>query len=122
MNISIIGTGIYSVSLALNIAENNHNITMWTENGNLFKNFKKKHNLKPIFDGQIPDNISLTDNIVDALTNADLIILGTSAKYVRNVCLDMRKYFNTLTPICIASKGIENSTCKFLSEIGRAHV
>ena len=117
MNITIIGTGIYSIALALNIAENNHNITMWTENKSLFDNFNKNNDLKPITDAKIPNNIKLTDSISEALENTDLIIIGTAAKYVRNVSIDMKKHFNTLTPICIASKGIENSTCSFLSDI-----
>lgn len=117
MNISIIGTGIYSIALALNIAENKHKITMWTENNDLYENFKANHNLEPITNVTIPKNIKLTTDIKEAITNADLIILGTTAKYIRSVCLDMKHNFNTLTPICIASKGIENSTCSFLSDI-----
>lgn len=119
MNVSIIGTGIYSKSLALNIAENNHNIKMWTENQELLKHFNKQHSLKPITDATIPKNITVTDSITEALENSDLIIIGTSAKYVRNVCLDMKKHFNTITPICIASKGIENETCSLLSDVVR---
>lgn len=41
MNISIIGTGIYGIAIALNMAENNHNIKMWSENLDLVTNFKK---------------------------------------------------------------------------------
>lgn len=117
MKISIIGTGIYSVALALNIAKNNHKITMWSENEETISNFKKNHNLKPITDATIPSNITLTNSITETLENTDLIIIGTSAKYVRSMCTSMKKHFNTLTPICIASKGLENETCSFLSDI-----
>lgn len=117
MKISIIGTGIYSIALALNIADNNHEITMWTENKDLESQFQKHHNLKPITEASIPSNINVTSNILETTSSADLIILGTSAKYLRKVCLDIKKNYNTLTPICIASKGIENNTCSFLSDI-----
>ena len=43
MKISIIGSGIYGISLALNIAENNHTIKMWSENKELVENFEKNH-------------------------------------------------------------------------------
>lgn len=117
MNVTIIGAGIYSISLALNVAENKHNIIMWTENKELYDNFNKYHNLKPIINEEIPENIKLTLSYEEALSSADLIIIGTTAKYVRSVCLDMKKYYNRLIPICIASKGIENETCSFLSDI-----
>jgi len=117
MNISIIGTGIYSIALALNIAKKGHKIKMWSENKDLIKNFEENHNLKPLTDAPIPSQIKVTNEIKEALTNTDLIIIGTTAKYVRSVCEMMKKHINTLTPICIASKGIENSTCAFLSDI-----
>ncbi len=116
MKISIIGIGIYSIALALNIPSN-YKITMWTENIELEKQFKKNHQLIPITDVLIPSNIKVTSNIKKALNNPDLIIIGTSAKYVRNVCTSIKEYFNPLTPVCIASKGIENGTCSFLSDI-----
>lgn len=119
MNISIIGTGVYSVALALNIAENNHHIKMWSEKEELVKNFKKHHNLKTITEESIPKNIEVSSDINQVLLNTDLIILGTSAKYVRSICTTMKKHFNTLTPICIASKGIENETCSLLSDVVR---
>lgn len=117
MKISIIGTGIYSVALALNIAKNKHKITMWSENEETINDFKKNHNLNHITEAPIPSNIIVTNSITETLENTDLIIIGTSAKYVRSVCISMKKHFNTLTPVCIASKGLENETCSFLSDI-----
>ena len=119
MKIGIIGTGIYGIALGLSITHNGHNVIMWSENEQLVKHFKDKHDLKPITDAYIPDLINVTNNLKDALNNVDLIILATSAKYVRAMSMDMKKYFNSLTPICIASKGIENDTCSFLSDIVR---
>lgn len=117
MKISIIGTGIYSIALALNIAENNHEIIMWSENQELVSNFQKNHDLKPITDAFIPNNINITNTIEIALKNSDLIILATSAKFIRSITKEMALYYNPNTPICIASKGIENNTCAFLSDI-----
>lgn len=116
MKISIIGTGIYATAIALSISRNNHDITMWSENEELVKHFQKNHNLKPLTDAFIPKNINLTNNISDAIQNTELIIIATSAKYVRSVCENI-KNISKNTPICIASKGIENNTCSFLSDI-----
>ena len=117
MKISIIGTGIYGIALGLNMASNGHTITMWTESNELAKHFSKSHDFKPITDAFIPGLIQVTSDIKEALENTDFIVLATSAKYVRATCMNMKKYFNTLTPICIASKGIENDTYSFLSDI-----
>ena len=122
MKISIIGTGIYGIALALNMVSNNHKVVMWTESEQLAKHFSKKHDLKPITDVMIPESIDVTNNLKDALENTDFVVLATSAKYVRTVCQSMKKYFNTLIPVCIASKGIENNTYSFLSDIIRSEL
>lgn len=122
MKISVIGTGIYGVALSLDMVSNGHTVTMWTESKDLEKHFLEKHDLKPITDVFIPDTIKVTSDIKEALENTDFVVLATSAKYVRETCQSMRRYFNTLTPICIASKGIENNTYSFLSDIVRSEL
>ncbi len=117
MNVSIIGTGMYGIALALAVASNDHQVMMWTESEEIAKNYKKNHNFKPFTDANIPKSIKITTDLKEALENVDFIILATSAKYVRDICMSMKKYYNTLTPICIASKGIENDTYSFLSDI-----
>lgn len=117
MKISIIGTGIYGVALALNIAENDHDILMWSENQELVQSFKKNHSLDTITKAKIPQNINLTDNIEEAIKNADLIILVPASKYIRSVVNSMKDYYKPSIPVCIASKGIENDTCMFLSDV-----
>jgi len=116
MKISIIGTGIYGIAIALNIAKNNHNIMMWSENENLAKYFQENHNFMPLTDVEIPRNISVTSDINETIKDTDLIIIATAAKYVRDVCKNI-SHISKNIPICIASKGIENDTCSFLSDI-----
>lgn len=116
MNISIIGTGIYSIALALNIS-NDYQITMWSENKDLVNQYQKTHSLKPLTDVSLPSNIKLTNNIQDSIKDADLIIIGTSAKYVKEICNNIKDYYQPSIPICIASKGIENDNPVFLSDI-----
>lgn len=116
MRVSIIGTGIYGIAIALNVARNKHNITMWSENEILINNFKDKHNFKPLTEAKIPKNISITNNMKKATEGADLIIIATTAKYVRSVCESIKPISKDI-PICIASKGVENETCSFLSDI-----
>lgn len=122
MRISVIGTGIYGIALGLKMAQNKHEIIMWSENPELVKHFQEKHDLEPLTDVFIPDNINVTNDIKEALESTDLVVLATSAKYVRSVCGDMKKHFNILTPVCIASKGIENNTCSFLSDIVKSEL
>lgn len=116
MNISIIGTGIYGIAIALNVARNNHKIKMWSENTKLIKGFQKNHNFKPLTNVSIPRNISISNDIKEVIKDTDLIIIATTAKYVRSICENIKGISKNI-PICIASKGVENETCSFLSDI-----
>lgn len=117
MNITIIGTGMYGISLALNACENKNNVRMWTENERVYNDFKKYNDFRSLTDIKIDGNISLYTDLKEAIDGADLIILATSAKYIRKVSTDMKDFYDKSVPICIASKGIENETCAFLSDV-----
>lgn len=116
MRVCIIGSGIYSISLAFNIAKKKHQVVMWSEDEELVKYYKKKGKFK-IVDNEVPNGISLTNRMSEAIENCDLIIIASQAKYVRSVCLVMKEFYSNDIPICIASKGIENDTCSTLSDV-----
>ena len=56
MNISVIGFGIYSVALSLDMNENGHNVKIWSERNDDYKN---KKDFAPILDMAIPEGISI---------------------------------------------------------------
>ena len=94
MNISVIGTGIYGIALSLDMVSNGHHVKMWTENQELEKHFLEKHDLKPITDVFIPEAIEVTSDLKKALESTDFVVLVTSAKYTRQMCKQIKKYFN----------------------------
>ena len=62
MKIAIIGTGAYSLSLALMLSKKNNKIMLWTENENNVIEFNKNHKLHNIFkDIVFPNNISISN-------------------------------------------------------------
>ena len=106
MNISVIGFGIYSVALSLDMNENGHNVKIWSERNDDYKN---KKDFAPILDMAIPEGISISNDIKDVLTNADLIVICTASKYVREVCISMKKYYNRNKNIIKIELGFSNS-------------
>lgn len=119
MKIAMIGVGAYSTALTLMLSKKeNNNIVMWTENKELCEEFSKSHKLNKIFpDLELPFNVSITTSYEEALKDASLIFLAPAAKYVDDVCKGLKPYYKNETPICIASKGIEEKTGSFLSDI-----
>ena len=118
MKITIMGTGAFGLGIALMLAKKSQNkIMLWTEDENKEKEFKKNHKITSIFPNKtFPLNIDITTNYEEALANSSLIFLITSAKYILNVCQNMKPFYKN-TPICIASKGIDFNTLSPLSDL-----
>lgn len=120
MKVSIIGTGSYGQALALMINKNIQDIVMWTENESKYNEYQKNKCITSLIPNiTIPKNIKLTKDIEEVSRDKDVIIITTSAKYVGKICDEIKPFINKKTVICIASKGIENNTCRFLSDIAK---
>lgn len=119
MKIAMIGTGAYGLALALQLAKKENNtIMMWTENQNTMNEFKTTGALNSILkDVAIPSSISITTSYEEALENADMLFITSAAKYVQEICVSLKPYYKKKIPICIASKGIEESSTMLLSNV-----
>ena len=110
MKISVIGLGIYSLAISKMLAKKSENkIVIWTENEKNYEEYKKTKNIKSVFDTSIPKNIKVSTSMEEVLSNTDLIYIITASKYVDLVTKKMKDYYKNNIPICIASKGIEES-------------
>lgn len=119
MKIALIGTGVYGAAIAMALNKNNKNITMWTESDERYEKYIKDGNvLKDIIPGiELPKNIKLTISYEKAVKEADIVFITSTAAFVGNICDNINPYITKKTVVCIASKGIENTSCAFLSDI-----
>lgn len=118
MKVALIGTGVYGLAIAMAINKNCKNITMWTESQERYEKYKKDGcitGLIPNLDA--PKNIKLTTSYENAVKEADVVFITSTAAFVGKICKDIKPYITKKTVVCIASKGIENTTCSFLSDI-----
>ena len=119
MKIAMLGTGAYSIALSFMLSKKKeNNIVLWTENENNVKEFNETHMLNNIFENTLlPENVSITNNYEECISGAGLIFIACAAKFVDDICGSIKPYYDKNTPICIASKGIEETTGSFLSDI-----
>ncbi len=120
MKISVIGLGIYSLAISKALSKNKENkIMIWTENDAKFEEFRKTKKIASICDTEIPNNIKISNSLEDVLKETELIYIVTASKYVDIITNKMSKYYSPSVPVCIASKGIEESREELLSNIVR---
>lgn len=118
MKISVIGLGVYSLAISKMLAKKDENeIVIWTENNEKYEEYKKTKKVVSVFDTELPKNIKISASMEDVLENTNLIYIITASKYVDIVTKQMKPYYNPEIPVCIASKGIEESREELLSNI-----
>lgn len=121
MKISILGTGAFGMALASIFYDNKCSIKMWTnseeERDMLLKNRKSDK-----IDFVIPSDIVISTDMEEVMAGSDIIVLAVPAKFTDSTSKEVSKYFKSKQVICIASKGIEQNSCRFLYDIVRSNV
>ena len=120
MKVSLIGTGAYGIAMAMMLNKNNKDIIMWTESKEKMEKYKEDGCIKDIVPGiECPENIKLTDSYEEAVKDRDVIFIMSTAHFVGSICDGINPYLTKDQVVCIASKGIENNSCEFLSNIAK---
>ena len=118
MKISVIGLGIYSLAISKSLAKKKENkIMIWTENNEKAEEFKKTNKIKSVYDTNISNNIKVSTSLEEVLKDTNLIYIITASKYVDIITHKMKEFYSKDIPVCIASKGIEESQEELLSNI-----
>ena len=116
--IALLGTGVYGLAMAMMANKNCPNITMWTEDNKKYEDYKKHGRITGLIpDLEVPENIKLTNSYEEALKDATIVFIMSTAQWVGSICRSIKPFINKKTIVCIASKGIENVSCQFLSDI-----
>lgn len=121
MKIAILGTGAYGLALASVFHDNNCSIHMWSKFQEEVKDLSLKRKSK-VLNFKIPEDIRFTSNMEECVKDANIIVIAVPAQFVDNISEELKKYFKPNQHICIASKGIENDTCLFVSDVLKKHI
>ena len=116
--VALVGTGVYGLAMAMMINKNIKDITMWTEDSSKYEQYLKDGCIKDVIpDFEAPKNIKLTDDYETAVKGKDIVFIMSTAQWVGAICRSIKPFITKKTIVCIASKGIENVSCQFLSDI-----
>ncbi len=117
MKVGILGSGAYGVALASILVTNNCDIEMWTYDEVEKKALEEKRISPKLNTYRIPDNIKFFTNLQKVIEDKDLIVISVPAFAFDNVSIELSKYLKKTQHVLIATKGIENDTCLFLSDV-----
>lgn len=116
MKIAVLGTGAYGCALAQILNENKNNVIMWTPFDEEVKAITLTHQTPKLPNIKINKNIKITNDLEKALNNIDLIVIAIPTAFLSSSVKKVKKYYQE-TPVCIATKGIEQKTNLFVYDI-----
>ena len=117
MKVGIFGTGAYGMALSSILSSNQCEITMWTkfeDEKNKLETTRMNEKLLPNF--KLDENIRITNSVEDCIKDKELLIIAIPAAFVSDLCDEMNPYIKD-NHIIVATKGIEQGTGLFISEI-----
>ena len=121
MNITCIGSGIFSFAIANLLKENKNNkIKIWSHDEEFVKNITNSK--KVSFDDytmEIPENITLTSSLSDAVDKSDAIFILVSSKYFIDILNELQYENIRSIPIFIGTKGLLDISPYFLSSYAK---
>jgi glycerol-3-phosphate dehydrogenase (NAD(P)+) len=116
--IAVIGAGSWGTALALVLADNKHNVHLWGRREDQAEEINTRHtNSRYLPDIVLPESIKATVSLADAVRDAEVIVLVTPTKALREVLQELRGHLKAPAVFVHASKGIEPGTYKRITEI-----
>ena len=117
MKVAILGSGAYGLALASRLLMNKNDVEMWTYSKEEKKQLKETRISNKLPGYKIPKEIKITTNMKKAVYDSKIIIIAVPAFAVDDIAKQLAKYIKPTQHILIATKGIEQDTCKFLTDV-----
>lgn len=116
--ISVIGSGGWGTAVAIMLAENCHEVILWSYLKEESDNLKKFRENKPFLPGvTIPESVEFTSELSECLDGRDIIVTATPSHAIRATARSMAPHIKDGQIIVNISKGIEEGTYLTLSKV-----
>ena len=120
--ISVLGAGTWGIALARLLAQNGHNVTVWSAISSEIEQLKKTAIHPRLSNIKLPSTLKYTENIGEACLNQDILVMAVPSLYVRQTMHSMLPYINPKHIIVDVAKGIEKNTLFTMTQIMRSEL
>src|SRR5690606_7086493 len=116
--VTVVGAGSWGTALALVLADNDHEVRIWSHRKEQVEEINTKHtNSKYVPSIKLPETIIGFDDLSKSLEDVKTIVLAVPTKAIREVLQKISQVISTPLTIIHVSKGIEPDTLKRISEM-----
>lgn len=114
---AIIGAGSWGIALAVLLHNNGHEVTAWSALKEEIAALNQNHEHRTLPGVALPETMVFTDDLEQAMSGKDLLVLAVPSIYTRKTAHDMKPYCKDGQLIVNVAKGIEEATLMTLSEV-----
>lgn len=116
--IGILGAGSWGTALGMVLIENNHGVKLWSRHEEQVHEINTTHtNQQYLKNIKLSDLIEASSNLEEIVKWADTLLFVIPTKATRQVAQQVASYMNKKMYIIHATKGLEQSTSKRISEV-----
>lgn len=113
----VVGAGAWGTALALALHRANRKTTLWAFEKTTAEDISKDRENKTFLPGiKIPQDIGITTDIAD-LAECKALVLATPAQHMRQTCKALAPHITRPLSLVIATKGIELTSHRLMSEV-----
>lgn len=108
--IAILGAGNWGTALSLLLAQKGYCISLWAWDPNQAETIRQTRE-NPFLKGfHIPENVSVTSSIPEAVDGADVVVFVTISSAASNVAAELKSCLKPNIPVVSATKGLNSET------------
>jgi len=120
MRIAVLGAGSWGTALAVLLADNGHEVTIWSYREQYAETIRSRHENPSFLPGiTIPASVVATSNLPLAVRSAGVIVAAVPSQYLRSVISGLEGALPDSVVLVNVAKGIENGTLLTMSEMLR---
>ena len=118
MRIAVLGAGSWGTTLAIILANNSHQVSLWSYRENYTEIIRTTRENPSFLPGvKIPETISATSNLHGAVGDSEMLVAAVPSQYLRNVMSQLGAMSLEHRIVVNVAKGIENGTLMTMSEM-----
>ena len=116
--ISVIGSGGWGIALTILLHKNGHELTVWSVDKKEAEELKiTRENKAKLANILLPEDIVVTDDLKEAVTDKDILVLAVPSKAVRSVSKSLKDIVKEKQIIVNVAKGLEEDTLATMTDI-----
>jgi glycerol-3-phosphate dehydrogenase (NAD(P)+) len=117
--IAIIGAGAWGTGIAIVLGrKGTHSVRLWAHETTVCESIAQKKINEPFLPGRrIPETVTATTGLADALNGAEIVVSVMPSQHCRSLFERMRPLISSQTMIVSATKGLEEGSLQRMSEV-----